>query len=623
MPAETMAQERARERYKKPLKPSYYLQQRQQEYRTFGRHYMKPVLETGMAVFVEEREKEEAALRKSWEGEVATAEEEAVEMFEESLEAAKQEALAGEFVAVEPGLTPGRHQLREEPEFTTVYPTQEEMATWERQERKKFTESLEEWRSSQEAVYQAYIQDWRTQWRPKGLAERMMEWTTPTTPLDWLRGVKTPTKAPLAPWAGMVASVESFVYGVAGLAGLRTPRPVPTAVGSVISQYVFGRPEEREALREYPKEYVGGTLIGDFILGYAVGKGIEKVVTPVLSPLTQRVEEVWRFSRPAKALYQAKLWRIEHLPTWRGSTLDIMLAKKVPWYYRATGGLARAEVSMGVIGKTSYEMLPSAWMAGEAAWAIHMTPRTGGVMIAGGVAGVTPKKPVFVAFAKYGVAGYIGVGEPMFTKEELQEIQLARWGVKRAPTIPEMRERGLLPFVTQTQVTRAGVLPYIPSPVPSRAAVSGILPSLLGTTLLTVARAPKFEQFESLRLGILEAEKVQKPKKKEKIVPRPGLAEWILEEQVPVSGLAEEAIVAPKVAEVQVQEPSQVTRQILLTGYPSILKARPSPVIPRRPPERKKKKKRLKPGRKRLKWERYQMVYPVTGVSEVAKHILS
>jgi len=260
-----MAQERARQRElakRATAEPSFYLEQKKEEYKTFATEYVEPVVESGMAVYEHERAKEEVKVKEAFEEEVAKEEAEALMVFEEQLAQAK---------ATIP---------------SEARPS--EIAAWEIQQRQRFTTEVSVWKSTQESTYQAYIQQWRTAWRPRGLAQRLFEWKVPTTPVDWMRG-KYGKKAALPEIAGIVASFESFTYGLVGLTGIKTPKAPPTLSGAVISKYVFGKPSEMQQLQQYPQEYVGGTLIGDVLLTLATGKAVEKLVIKPLSPYAKRV----------------------------------------------------------------------------------------------------------------------------------------------------------------------------------------------------------------------------------------------------------------------------------------------------------------------------------------------
>jgi len=596
-----MAQERARQKElakRAVAEPSFYLEQKKVEYKVTP--FIKPIVEAGVVVYKKEMEKEEAVVKESWESEVKGLETEAREAFEKDVAAAKQAAPEG---------------------VTTA-----EITAWEKEQKATFESSLSEWKTGVKEDYETYIMGWRAQWKPASFAERMMAWKVPTTPKDWLIG-KYGKKAPLAPWAGIVGSVESFVYGVTGLTGLKTPRPPPTFTGGLIAKHIFGKPEELSAVfgEEWGKEYAGGTIIGDVFTTIVLGKGIEKVAKPILSPVfqrvvkpaispvTRRIREAWMFTRPAKALYKAKLWRIEHLPTYKGSRLDIFMGKF--WGKPKIKGVAEV---MWQPAKEGYIYEPFKLGAKrvsvvDVAWSIMQTPKTAGVSIAP-IVGVAPPKTALTILGKYGVAGYLGVGEPMFTKEQLKHIQAAKWGFKQAPTVAEIQKYSLLPLLTQAQVTRLGILPYVPKFVGIGKRIIAGAPTILGGAAILTG----MKGFQVTRVKPT----LRKPKVLEKPTIKPAVGSFlneILKPSLAPLGKEKEKL-APALKAAQVQAAKTTLLSSFIFGKPSPV--RPfEPFILRKERKRKKKKKTKKSRKAKPKLERYAIVYPVATTSQVGRWI--
>jgi hypothetical protein len=126
----------------------------------------------------------------------------------------------------------------------------------------------------------------------KGLAESLLGLKLPTlglreklAPKTPLEKTVTPTKHPLAMPAGAIASGESFVYGLARLAGFKTPRIPPTIISGLIGT-PFGSKELEETMG-YGPEYAAGTIVGDVLISMAMGKAIGKAYEKTLKPKVQ------------------------------------------------------------------------------------------------------------------------------------------------------------------------------------------------------------------------------------------------------------------------------------------------------------------------------------------------
>lgn len=249
---------------------------------------------------------------------------------------------------------------------------------------------------------------------------------------------------------------------------------VPSPTGAVVGLAV-GRPQQFQAYREeLHAGYLVGGLFGTYVeakaMGFAAKKvwaGI-KVVTPefIKHPIYQTV----KFGRVAKLAHQVKL----AAPSFRGSRLDVFLTKHSKWYYRTTRGIAHGEVA---IPRVTERISLGQLKASMGAWELTQAPRTGGVWI-GKVAIAPIKTKVLPHLISRG--GLVSIG---FLREVSYDAE------------PYWR-RGLLPFVTQQQVTRLGLIPYVPKIV-STTGKKGV--SMLGAGLaltvpkLVVSQVPKLQ----------------------------------------------------------------------------------------------------------------------------------
>lgn len=225
---------------------------------------------------------------------------------------------------------------------------------------------------------------------------------------------------------GMVRTVEATLG--------RQPSVVGATISTAISP-LLGKPTT-EPLEQYwretkehpllmPGELIGEFLMAKYIWGPAISeawKGV-KWITPeiIKQPITRAV----KFGRVPKAVYRAKLWWIEHKP----------------WVSKARY-ISRGEVALTTLAEPiSLKQL----QASQLAWQLTQFPRTGGVWLR--QVGFAPVKAKVLPHLIYR-AGKISIG---YLREPL--IEEPYW------------QRGLLPFVTQTQVTRMGIIPYIPRTV--------------------------------------------------------------------------------------------------------------------------------------------------------------
>lgn len=510
---------------------------------------------------------------------------------------------------------------------------------------------------------------------PTGLAEYLAgielekpplrKWREAADLRSWVFGEAVePTYRPLAPVAGIVAAFEAPAYSVARLIGVPAPRPPPTFTGAVVGEFIsaaagvlgyeYPKPARAwEVMTEYGAGYVAGTVIGDiavsYLLGYTLGKAWEKAkaVTPV-----RQISEAWKYSHLHYLLTKAetRIYTSIYAPVYRATLgkvrppMEAWLRQHSAWYYARSAAQISGiqEVTLGSIG---YGRQGLAEIFG---FAMMRTPRTAGVWVAKAAAReMLPKAPaitgtVFAAgefmriyreplgFEKVAPVRQTSLEEWIYGKAKFREYirteplgftketwRMAREGTyffekARWPTVAEMKERGLLPLITQTQLTRLGVVPTIAKPTISPLISRGILATEpIGLAVL---------------MGLKALERpVPKKIREPKLIPAPGVSEWILGKEISIPVEAEiaapKAKVVPLSVAAQTLQTGQVGQQIFQTGIPSGVFGIPVSVPPKRR-KRKRKKKKRKPKRKPLKWERYQIVYPVAEVGEVAEYVM-
>lgn len=216
-------------------------------------------------------------------------------------------------------------------------------------------------------------------------------------------------------------------------AGLETPVIPATISGGLMSSGIEsvlkGKPVASEELKEFRalthEEKMAG-LLGEITLAWMTGKAVQRVIVKPVQVKSQS----WLTSKYLAKMEKGQL-------AWIGWKEKIVM--------RVTGArpyVARGEVALPQLtGEISFKQL----QASQVAWEMTETPRMGGVWLRN--LGVAPAKtkvlPHLIARA-----GKISVG---YLRELSYEEPL--W------------KRGLLPYVTQTQVTRAGILPYVPKAI--------------------------------------------------------------------------------------------------------------------------------------------------------------
>lgn len=288
--------------------------------------------------------------------------------------------------------------------------------------------------------------------QPKGVAETILSWKFPfytgpslmdiigrpetkklpqtatTTEFGKIIGI---TVHPLSGFAGLIASVESPVYTLGRLAGLPTPRPPPTFSGGLIGKGLQAglgwESTELERTMSYGPQYAAGTIFGDIFVSYLTGKGVSKIAKPLTSRISAKAES-WLTK---KYLGKGPL-------AWQGWKEKLVM--------RVTGArpyVARGEITLPQLtGEISLQKL----QVSQAAWEMTRSPRMGGVWLRN--LGLAPSKTTVLPHL-ISRAGAISIGY----LREFSFVEEPMW------------KRGLLPYVTQTQVTRMGILPYIPQAI--------------------------------------------------------------------------------------------------------------------------------------------------------------
>lgn len=353
-------------------------------------------------VFRPERTAEEAQVKQQFEAQVSEAEAAARQQFEEELE---QQAKTLKYKAVE--------EIK-------IY-------EWEQEQKQAFETEISQWQVEQQQTYEEHIQQWRTQWKPIGIAERIVSFDPFVFVAD-VFGFKAeqreqyieigkaftfappPFKEPTKALAGIIAPFEKFGYTVGTLFGTKTPRVPPTLISL--------SPEEREKALEYGSDYVVGTLLGDVLLAYGIGKAVEPVTKPIIKVVQTKAQK-WVTSQ-----------YLEGPIKWKGLSEKIVMKITGVKPYIATGEVAIPDITRGAVSLAKLE-------ASYGAWEMALAPKTGGVWIGKYAVEETPKQVLPLLIAR---GGKITIG------------YLVEYGFQR--------EARLTPLVSQTQLTRMGIYPY-------------------------------------------------------------------------------------------------------------------------------------------------------------------
>ena len=457
----------------------------------------------------------------------------------------------------------------------------------------------------------------------KGIAETIMGWQLPSLglgralipePIKTIEG----KKRPLGLIAGQIATFESLGYGVARLFGVKTPRPPPTFTSGLIGKgigAVTGVPSyELEKTMEYGPEYAAATIIGDILLSAAIGTAVEKVV---MKPIVRPKAEAWLTKQYVK----------KGLLAWKGWKEKVVM--------KVTGArpyLAYGEVSIPtaeVWGLKGAEAIPKGLPYTDIGWELTIAPRTGGVMISK-VPTTTLTKGVLPVFFGLGTEliefipkkslSYVGGKEARtFKYERIRDVggfEKTPWRVgweskfgfekARMPILKElMKQQKLLPFVTQTQLTRMGIFPYIPKVI-AVTGKKGISHFLLGfgLTTITKARPPTdVRQISPITLPTLRKQREilfpkmwlptlaytrekfrsltierRKAKERERLIPIVKSSPF----QIPESELKLPILEVPKQIPKQVPATPQIVTQIPQIPTPTVtIPTVPTPIMPR------------------------------------------
>lgn len=254
---------------------------------------------------------------------------------------------------------------------------------------------------------------------------------------------------------------RGFIASGEALAETFLPYPTPRPKYHELGYLVFEAP--------IPEKL--GYLTGEALQAVAIGKILTGPITVTSEAIAkvggkivpETVKRAVKFGRVPKAFYRAKLAVKAKLPTWRGTRVEQWLYEHSKWYAKRVP-ITRGEVAIPrLVEPVGLKQL----QASQLAWELTRFPRTGGVWLAQiGVAPVKAKVLPHLVFR----AGKISVG---YLREPLMEEPY--W------------MRGLLPYVTQKQVTRMGIIPYIPRAV-AVTGKRGVSQLVAGLGLATLAK---------------------------------------------------------------------------------------------------------------------------------------
>lgn len=278
-----------------------------------------------------------------------------------------------------------------------------------------------------------------------------------------LTGRKTPAYVKeymkFTPGARERQTAREFSAGVVGVAESWIRPDVPTPAGALVG-VALGRPKQFQAYqkREVSPAFLAGGLFGTYVEAKVTGYGLSKAwsgvkrVTPQLvkrpiQTVTTKIATTVKFSRPAKLLHSAKL----------------EISKRVPEFLKR-GHIKPGDVVFPPVPeRVSYQWLKTA----KGAFEMTLAPRTGGVWVSKTYATEVSKVPMKHLFA---IGGKISVGY-------LRELKYVK------PT----QQPGILPYVTQKQLTRMGIIPYVPKLV-ATGAQKAIRPLAVGFTVATLLK---------------------------------------------------------------------------------------------------------------------------------------
>jgi len=358
---------------------------------------------------------------------------------------------------------------------------------------------------------------------------------------------------------GFVASFERYVQP-----GLPTPST------AVFEPIFYGTTKEAEFLVEHPG-YALGALLGEWVQArYIFGPLVERGWRGVKAVTPKAVKDVFKFGPVGRVIHKTDLW----------------VKGRLPERFRM-GPINRGEI---VIPPAPQRISLGTLKASELAWQLTQAPRTGGVWLSKTFIEPTkvPMKHLFY------IGGKISVGY-------LRDLTYVS---------PAAQQRDLLPFVTQTKLTRMGVLPYIPK-VTVAPRLSSVARTLVGFSVsglaktLVQAKEPTYQErrvkaitvpkllevpkwtptlaFEREKFRTIPFEIVEPKRRKKAIIPIPVLKPVVGEvpkiEVVPSELIQKERemlVAIPKLKQVQKQTPFQP---------PILIPPRPTPDIPTpRPP---------------------------------------
>lgn len=292
-------------------------------------------------------------------------------------------------------------------------------------------------------------------------------------------------------------------------------------------------------------EFIVGRFTGEAMMLAGTAEAFSWVTKGTVSPLRGPVEKWLMKSYEKQAKGALELGKV---PSW---SLKQKLVMKLTGI---TPNLARGEVSFPVVETVSktgaISGLPKGLPFTDIGWELAEAPRMGGVMITKMPSATTPKAlQVFfgigeelIPFGKIkgegetlGLEKSIAKGEPMekgLPSSMLEESYYPKVGgfdvtvkdvnvrgatswTKWPTTRSLVEEQKLLPFVTQTQVTRLGIHPYIPDMTVGAASKGlsqvlgagiGLLPKALQRQVATpkLESLPKLEPEIKLKLPSFE-----------------------------------------------------------------------------------------------------------------------
>ena len=235
---------------------------------------------------------------------------------------------------------------------------EQSISSWKSQEKATFKQSVSSWKSSEQKRLESELKEWRLGWRPSGVAVQTlaasMQKVEGMPPV--LEAVHGAVQTIAQVGSGVIATGESFIYGIGGLIGIKTPAPPPTLSGGLISSGIqsiitggLTESYEMQLLKDMPLTYTAGTILGDIGLSLGLGYGVSKVAGKIV-PKSVMAKYQQYVSKPLSRAVTKVTKKVTAPVTkwWRGSPVDLYLMGKSKRY--ATHVAKQMSTEVAILG---------------------------------------------------------------------------------------------------------------------------------------------------------------------------------------------------------------------------------------------------------------------------------